>query len=57
MGAIVLRASLVSHQERPDMLLSKVERKEKSVSSMEVERGATEHEKGVDLALLGGAKL
>jgi len=37
--------------------VSKVERKEKSVSSLEVARGAAMDEEGVGLALLGGVAL
>lgn len=57
MGVIVLRASVVSHQERLDMLLSKVGREGKLVSLMETEYGVMEYEKGAVSALLGGIKL
>jgi len=65
MGVMVLRASRVSRQQRPAMLpessmrktVSKVERKEKSVSSLEVAREAAMDEEGVGLALLGGVAL
>ncbi len=65
MGVMVLMASRVSRQERPAMLpessmrktVSKVERKENSLSSTEVDGGAAVDEEGVGLALLGGAAL
>ena len=62
MGVMVLRASRVSRYERSEMLsassmrktVSKVERKEKSVSSIAVERGAAVDEEAVGLASRGG---
>jgi len=65
MGVMVLRASCVSRHERPDMLpessmrktVSKVERMEKPVSSIAVERGVVVDEEAVGLASLGGVAL
>jgi hypothetical protein len=58
---MVLRTSRVSRYERPDMLpessirktVSKMERKEKSVSSIAVERGVAVDKKAVGSASLG----
>jgi len=51
MGVVFLRASLVSHQERRDMLLSKTGGG-KPVSSRETKRGLTEYEKGGDVGVV-----